>query len=40
MGRADLMEVDAFLQIVRLLHLGADAAVAADLEHGDIGRKL
>jgi len=37
---ADLMEIDALLQIVRLLHLVADAAIALDLVHRDVGGEV
>ena len=38
--RADLMEVDALLQIVRLAHLVPDGAVALDLVHAEAGREI
>src|SRR5580704_8881262 len=38
--RPDLMEVDALLQIVRLRHLVADAAVGLDPVHADAGREI
>jgi hypothetical protein len=36
----DLMEVDALLEIVRLLHFIADAAIALDPVNGDVGGEV
>ncbi len=36
----DLMEVDAFLEIIRLLHLIANAAVTFDPVNGDTGGEV
>src|SRR5580692_1049451 len=38
--RSNLMEVDALLEIVRLLHFIADAAINFDPVHGDIGGEV